>query len=138
MGIHSKNSSIPPYKDPNRKKEPKGSRDKSAGGQKGHKGTTLTQTDSPDEVKTQFVERDALPKGKYHEFGYIKRQVVDIDISKIITEYLAQILENHRKVLGWEVHHNETGKQAPESLERNVWSEKCLKTDLVLHSYQIN
>jgi putative transposase len=39
-----------------------------------------------------------------------------------------------RKVVGWEVHHNETGEQAAELLERSVWSEKCLKTDLVLHS----
>ncbi len=96
LGLHCKNSSIPPSKDPNRKKAPKRSGDKSAGGQKGHKGTTLTQTDPPDEVKTQFVERDTLPKGKYHEVGFIKRQVVDIDISKIITEYRAQILENEQ------------------------------------------
>lgn len=96
LGLHSKNSSIPPSKDQNRKKEPKNKGDKPAGGQKGHKGATLAQTDSPDEVETLFVERDTLPKGKYHEIGYIKRQVVDIDISKIITEYRAQILENEQ------------------------------------------
>ena len=39
-----------------------------------------------------------------------------------------------RKVVGWEVHHNETGEQAAALLERSVWAEKCLKTDLVLHS----
>ncbi len=39
-----------------------------------------------------------------------------------------------RKVVGWEVHHNETGEQAAELLERSVWTEKCLKKDLVLHS----
>lgn len=39
-----------------------------------------------------------------------------------------------RKVVGWEVHHNETGEQAAELLERSVWAEKCLKKDLVLHS----
>ncbi|MCP3699739.1 MAG: IS66 family transposase, partial [Aliivibrio sp.] len=94
LGLHSKNSSIPPSKDPNRNKAPKEKGEKPAGGQKGHKGTTLTQTDSPDEVDTRFVERDSLPKGKYHEVGFIKRQVVDIDIRKIITEYRAQILEN--------------------------------------------
>ncbi|MFT7374434.1 MAG: hypothetical protein ACI9T9_003140, partial [Oleiphilaceae bacterium] len=41
---------------------------------------TLIQTDSPDEVKTLFVERDGLPQGNYHEVGFIKRQIVDIDI----------------------------------------------------------
>ncbi len=39
-----------------------------------------------------------------------------------------------RKVVGWEVHHNETGEQAADLLERSVWSEKCRKQDLVLHS----
>ena len=96
LGLNSKNSSIPPSKDPNRKKEPKEKSDKAAGGQKGHKRSTLAQTDFPDEVKTRLVERDTLPKGKYHEVGFIKRQVVDIDINKIITEYRAQILENEQ------------------------------------------
>jgi transposase len=96
LGLHSKNSSIPPSDDPNRKKKPPHKGDKPAGGQKGHKGTTLIQTDSPDEVKTLFVERDGLPQGNYHEVGFIKRQIVDIDISKIITEYRAQILEDER------------------------------------------
>jgi transposase len=96
LGLHSKNSSIPPSKDPNRKKEPKDKGGKPAGGQKGHKGSTLAQTDFPDEVETRLVKRDTLPLGKYHEVGFIKRQVVDIDISKIITEYRAQILENEQ------------------------------------------
>jgi len=39
-----------------------------------------------------------------------------------------------RKIVGWEVHSNETGEQATELLERSVWSEKCRKTELVLHS----
>jgi transposase len=43
LGLHSKNSSIPPSKDPNRKKEPKEKGDKAAGGQKG----VLSQTQIP-------------------------------------------------------------------------------------------
>ena len=39
-----------------------------------------------------------------------------------------------RKVVGWEVHESETGEQAADLLERSVWSEKCRKKDLVLHS----
>jgi transposase len=41
LGLHSKNSSIPPSDDPNRKKKPPHKGDKSAGGQKEHKGTIL-------------------------------------------------------------------------------------------------
>ncbi len=59
-------------------------------------GKTLTQTQAPDEVKVLLVERDFLPKGHYREVGFQKRQVVDIDIRKIITEYQAQILENEQ------------------------------------------
>jgi putative transposase len=39
-----------------------------------------------------------------------------------------------RKEVGWEVHHNETGEQAAQMLKRSVWTEKCSKTKLVLHS----
>lgn len=83
LGLNSKNSSIPPSKDINRKKHVNEKSDKSAGGQKGRVGKTLT----PDEVKVILVERDFLLKGHYREVGFQKRQVVDIDISKIVTEY---------------------------------------------------
>jgi transposase InsO family protein len=39
-----------------------------------------------------------------------------------------------RKIVGWEVHTDETGKQAAELLERSIWSEKCRKQNVVLHS----
>ena len=32
-----------------------------------------------------------------------------------------------RKVVGWEVHHNETGYQAAALLERSVCADKCLR-----------
>jgi len=39
-----------------------------------------------------------------------------------------------RKVVGWEVHQVESGEFAAELLERSIWSEKCVKKSLVLHS----
>jgi putative transposase len=39
-----------------------------------------------------------------------------------------------RKVVGWEVHYNETAEQAAALRARSVWAEKCLKKDVVLHS----
>ena len=88
------NSSIPPSKDINREKQTKDKSDKSAGGQKGRAGKTLTQTETPDEIEVILVDRARLPQGQYREVGFQKRQVVDIDISKVVTEYQAQILEN--------------------------------------------
>ena len=63
-------------------------------GQIGRTGKTLTQIDTPDEVKVILVERECLPQGHYREVGFQKRQVVDIDIRKVVTEYQAQILED--------------------------------------------
>lgn len=94
LGLNSKNSSIPPSKDGNRSKQAKEKSAKPAGGQAGRSGKTLTQTDTPDEVYVILVDTERLPQGQYREVGFQKRQVVDIDISKVVTEYQAQILEN--------------------------------------------
>ncbi|MFT5716086.1 MAG: transposase [Oleiphilaceae bacterium] len=96
LGLNSKNSSIPPSKDINRQKQAKDKSNKSAGGQKGRVGKTLVQTETPDEVQVILVDRDFLPHGHYREIGFQKRQVVDIDISKVVTEYQAQIFENEQ------------------------------------------
>jgi len=94
LGLNSQNSSTPPSQDINRKKQNKDKSDKKSGGQAGRKGKTLCQTDTPDTVNVILVDRKNLPRGKYREVGVMKRQVVDIDISKIVTEYQAQILED--------------------------------------------
>jgi len=94
LGLNSQNSSKPPSSDPNRKKTRKSSGKRKPGGQKGHIGTTLRKTDNPDRVKALKVDRTKLPNGLYQDVGYESRQVVDIDISKIVTEYRAQILED--------------------------------------------
>ena len=96
--LNSKNSSKPPSSDPNRKKtSKKGKSDRKPGGQKGHNGTTLEPVDDPDEVTELKVDRRSLPKGsQYHEVGHEIRQVIDIDISRFVTEYQAQILEDNQ------------------------------------------
>jgi len=95
-GLNSKNSSIPPSQDPNREKESKAKGKRKVGGQKGHKGTTLQAVEEPDEIKIIKVDRSFLPKGEYKVVGYERRQVFDIDISTIVTEYQAEILENEK------------------------------------------
>lgn len=39
-----------------------------------------------------------------------------------------------RKIVGWEVHESESGEHAAELLERTLWAEKCVKSNVVLHS----
>ena len=94
--LNSRNSSKPPSSDPNRKKRPKSKTGKKPGGQKGHTGTTLKKIDDPDKVELIKVDRRQLPPGRYREIGFESRQVFDIDISRIVTEYRVQILEDDK------------------------------------------
>jgi len=48
----------------------------------------------PDIIEDIKVDRKQLPKGQYRRVGYHSRQVFDIDFSKIVTEYRAEILED--------------------------------------------
>ena len=94
LGLNSSNSSKPPSSDPNRLKKKKEPGSRKPGGQKGHNGTTLTKVDTPDIIKEIPLDPSTLPKGKYRVVGHDARQVIDIDISQIVTEYRAQILED--------------------------------------------
>lgn len=96
FGLNSKNSSKPPSADPNRKKEPRAKGARKPGGQQGRLGTTLKPVADPDEVQVLRVDRSALPPGPYREVGYESRQVIDLDIATVVTEYRAQILEDER------------------------------------------
>ena len=98
-GLNSHNSSKPPSTDQtgsnkkNKNSDDESDRNKrNPGGQNGHKGTTLKQTQNPDEIKELEVDRSTIATGKYTVIGYEKRQVIDISIKKIVTEYQAQIL----------------------------------------------
>ena len=93
---NSKNSSVPPSMDPNRKKKPKAKLEKKPGGQVGHAGITLQQCEKPDEVIEIKVDREKLPPGLWKNAGYEKRQIFDLKIVKHITEYQAEILVNEK------------------------------------------
>ena len=94
LNLNSTNSSKPPSSDPNRKKEPKRKTGKKPGGQNGHIGITLKKIDDPDIVEEIKIDRSKLPAGKYQHVGFESRQVFDVDISRLVTEYRAQILED--------------------------------------------
>lgn len=49
--------------------------------------------------------------------------------------YLYMIMDIYsRKIVGWEVYECESGEYAAQLLERTVWAEKCVKSNVVLHS----
>jgi len=95
LNLNSTNSSKPPSSDPNRKKRSKNKTDKKPGGQRGHVGKTLEKVDNPDKIAVIKVDRSKLPLARYREVGFDTRQVFDIDISRIVTEYRAQIVEDN-------------------------------------------
>ena len=94
LGLNSRNSSKPPASDPNRPRKKRTRSKRPSGGQPGHVGKTLEPVDDPDEVEIIQIDRRMLPRGVYHEVGFESRQVFDIDISRVVTEYRSQILEN--------------------------------------------
>ncbi|MFH1672124.1 MAG: IS66 family transposase [Pseudomonadota bacterium] len=94
LGLNSKNSSKPPSTDLNRIKKPRTQSGRKPGGQQGHVGTTLQQVADPDEIKPIRIDRKTLPNGDYREVGYEARQVIDLDICRVVTEWRAQVLED--------------------------------------------
>jgi transposase len=94
LNLNSTNSSKPPSTDPNWIKRSREKTGKKPGGQNGHVGTTLQKVDNPDRVEQIKVDRRKLPAGQYRQVGFEARQVFDIDISRVVIEYRAQILED--------------------------------------------
>lgn len=94
LSRNSRNSSKPPSSDPNRKRESKAKGERKAGGQKGRDGVTLKKVDNPDEVEVIKVDRKKYPRSRYKVIGYEARQVFDIKISRVVTEYRAEVVED--------------------------------------------
>ncbi len=96
LGLNSRNSSKPPSSDPNRNKK-RNNGNNNPGGQKGHAGNHLELVDDPDHVQSLKVDRATLPTdGTFRCIGYERRQVFDIQISRVVTEYQAEIVEDER------------------------------------------
>ena len=98
LGTNSRNSSQPPSSDPNRQKvSRKGKSNKRPEGQKGYVGVTLVPVDDPDEVIALSIDQRTLDKNtSYQSVGVEKRQIIDIDIQRFVTEYQAQVLEDDK------------------------------------------
>lgn len=100
VNINSRNSSVSPSQDPHRTRGKKrvGSepiKKRKTGGQVGHKGTTIQRVANPDHIEPLLIDRRTLPRG--HEYRRIEddvRQVIDIVITRKVTEYQAEVLED--------------------------------------------
>jgi len=127
LGLNSANSSKPPSTDPNRQRKVKNTQGKKPGGQCGRIGSTLEKVKNPDKIKVLKIDKRTLPRGKhYRDIGFESRQVIDIKLSTLVTEYRAQKLED------------ENGKQYvaafPKSVTRPVQYGASLKAHSVYMS----
>jgi len=132
LGLNSRNSSKPPSADPNR---PRGRRKKATGakrkpgGQPGHKGSQLVAVKDPDIIETIDIDQRTLPSGHdYKHVGYDKRQVIDIIVSRQVTEYRAEVVQDERG--------NEFVAEFPEGVTRPVQYGVDLKAKAVYMSAQ--
>ena len=127
IGVNSKNSSKPPSEDKNRKRGSSNRKSgKKPGGQNGHIGTKLKKVANPDKVEQLKIDKRTLPKGKYTEAGHEIRQVFDINISRVVTEFRAQILEDQ--------HGNRYVAKFPKHVKTNVQYGLGVKSSAVYFS----
>ncbi|WP_291322957.1 transposase [Desulfonatronospira sp.] len=87
-------SSTPPSADQNLEKKARPKRNKKPDGQKGRKGINLKPVDNQDIVEKISLDINTLPQGRYRDGGHEKRQVFDLNISAVVTEYQVQVLIN--------------------------------------------
>jgi transposase len=131
LGLNSANSSIPPSRDPNRQRgsKPKAQGEKrKPGGQNGHEGVTLEREANPDKIEMIEIDRRTLPRSRYTAGGFEARQVIDIKISKFVTEYRAEVLldtRGNRYVAGF-----------PEGVSRPIQYGNSIKVQAVYMSQQ--
>lgn len=100
LNVNSRTSSVAASQDPHRPRGRKVAgvrRKRKPGGQPGHKGETIERIAHPDAVEYLDIDRRTLPKG--HEYTRLEdevRQVIDILITRKVTEYRAEALEDER------------------------------------------
>ena len=94
--LNSTNSSKSPATDPDHEKDKKkrNASGKKPGAQTGHLGVTLMPVENPDIIVDIPIDRTTLPAGFYVGAGVKKAQVVDIQFTKVITEYRAESVKN--------------------------------------------
>lgn len=97
MNLNSNNSSIPSSQDPLKKPKPKSQRTstgKPRGGQRGHKGTTLTPSSNPDEIIEHKPETCSNCGSKIHDLGNeIIEERQEVELPPIDAKYIA-----HRQI----------------------------------------
>lgn len=135
VNTNSRNSSTPPSQDPYRsrvsKKRTQGVLRRKPGGQPGHEGITIERVKNPEDVKQLMIDRRTLPKGKkFKRVDDEIRQVIEITISRKVTEYRAEVLEDEEG--------NQYVAEFPEGVTRPAQYGPALKGEIVyMNTFQL-
>lgn len=102
-----------------------------AGGQKGHKGTTLTRAEAEGKISSgrcrHIIKEIGIPSSK----GYITKYVVDLDVAPLITEIRIYADEGGNFYIPPEYHNDVTYGPNVKSLSVALYSEGVMSNDRI-------
>ena len=82
----SSNTSLPPSSDQKGSRPVNTYNGRKSGGQKGHKGTTLTKAEAEVKIKSGYCRHVIKEIGTPSPKGYLTKYVIDLDVAPLITE----------------------------------------------------
>lgn len=132
----SSNTSLPPSGDqkggkPANTYNGREKTDRKAGGQKGHKGTTLTREEAEEKIKSgncrHAIKEIGIPSSK----GYITKYVVDLDVATLITEIRIHADEGGKFPIPPEYHNDVTYGPNVKALAVTLYSEGVMSNDRI-------
>ena len=132
----SSNSSLPPSSDQkggrpantyNSRTETK----RKAGGQKGHKGTTLTKADLEEKIKSGKCRHEVCTLGSGKSSKYVTKYVIDLKAETVITEVRIYADENGKFNIPVEYRSDVTYGENVKALAVSLYSEGVMANDRI-------
>lgn len=102
-----------------------------AGGQKGHKGTTLTKAMVEEKIKSEKCHHTIRKIGKPNKNPYITKYVIDLDVAPLITEIRIYADENGHYVIPSEYRSDVVYGANIKALAATLYSEGVMSNDRI-------
>ncbi len=132
----SSNSSLPPSSDqkggkPANKYNGRNKTERKAGGQKGHKGTTLTKADVQEKIQAGKCKHEIRTLGKVSSGKYITKYIVDLKAETYITELRIYADENGKFSIPAKYRSDVTYGDNVKALAVSLYSEGVMANDRI-------
>lgn len=102
-----------------------------AGGQRGHKGTTLTKAEVEEKIRTGKCRHDIRNIGNPSDSGYLTKYVIDLDVTPLITEVRIYAAPNGRLYIPPEYRSDVTYGPGVKALAAALYSEGVMSNDRI-------